>query len=241
MRNLDECKAEVFRRSEERIKKRKKAKKYVLVFGMTFAFCITTVLVLVRSGVLNQGYETGANDNQLVKVEEIPNPDTAQDSNETKNPGAIQDSNDMPNQDAQDEQESTECVYEQAEIVKSYGEPQMESHIVTDETQVAELSELIQSIFDNEEGVLREEMQDDFDTIMYQNGNQNSNQDDSYDLSSGSPLKNTDYVIFFKIQKGKYQVYVLKCGVLLDLTKEKALVLTEEELSDLKAAMGVDE
>lgn len=45
MRNLEDCKAEVFRRSEERIKERKKARKRVL------ACCIPLCLLLVAGGL----------------------------------------------------------------------------------------------------------------------------------------------------------------------------------------------
>lgn len=224
MRNLEECKAEVFCRSEERIKKRKKAQKYMLAFGSTFALCVTVCSVLVMSGVLNQGHDTAENDQQMIKEDEITNPDN------------IQDSDDRPNQDVQDVQENMDCVYVQAEIVEAYGRPQMEIHKVTDEIQVAELSEMIQSILDNEEGVLREETQD-FDTILSENENQDSNEDALNELSSGGPLRNTDYVISFKSEDGKFWYYALKGSVLLDLTEKKALALTAEELSDLIAAM----
>lgn len=221
MRNLGECKAEVFRRSEERIKKRRKNR---LALGSTLALCVSVCSLLVMSGALNQGHETGDVDQQLTQ-EDIQNPDNVRDSN-------------MANQEVQ---ESTDCVYAQVEIVEAYGRPQMEIHTVTDEIQVTELAGLIQSIFDNEEDVLREEMQDDFEAFFYQNGNQNSNEDALNDLSSGGTLRNTDYVIRFKSEDGKFWNYALKNGVLLDFTKEKVLILTEEELSDLIAAMGMED
>ena len=45
MRNLEDCKAEIFRRSEERIKERKRARKRVL------ACCIPLCLLLVAGGL----------------------------------------------------------------------------------------------------------------------------------------------------------------------------------------------
>ena len=226
MRNLDECKAEVYRRSEERIKKRKKHR---LALGTTFVMGITVCSVLAKSGILNLSSENAEFDNQLVWEDEIPNQDQILDANDTQN------------QDTQEVQESTECSYVEVEIVTAYGKPQMESHVVNDKTQVVELFELIQSIFDNEEDVLREEMQDDFEAFFYQNGNQNSNEDALNDLSSGGTLRNTDYVIRFKSEDGMFWNYALKNGVLLDFTKEKVLILTEEELSDLIAAMGMED
>ncbi len=223
MRNLDECKAEVFRRSEERIRKRKKTQKYMLALGSTFAFCATVCSVLVVSGILNMGYETAEKDNQMLWEDEIPNTDN------------IQDTNDMPNSDVQDVLESTGCLYVQVDV-ETYGESHMNSHTVTDETQVAGLFEMIQNIFDNEDAVLREESPD-FETIMYQNGNQ----DDSNDLSGGSSFKNMEYVIRFKTSNETYQIYLLNRGVLLDFTKKKALVLTGEELLDLKTAIAMEE
>ena len=235
MRNLEECKAEVFRRSEERIKKRKKN---VLALGSTFVICFMACFMIEKSGLLNMGQETAEQDNQLMDIEDIQNPNSMEDSSNASNQDNILDSDDTTNQEAQ---ESTECPYVQAEIVKAYWTPQMESYLVTDETKVAELYEVIQSIFNNEEGVLREEIQDDFESILYQNENQNDAEEGIYELSSGGLLRNTDYAISFKIQVGKYHTYALKSNVLLDFTKEKALILTEKELSDLKAAMGVDE
>ena len=222
MRTLDECRAEVFRRSEERIKKRRKNR---LALGSTLALCATVCSVLVMSGVLSQGQEMGDVDQQLSQ-EDIQNPDNALDFN------------DVPNQDVQETQDGTECVYVQVEIVEAYFRPQMEIHKITDKIQVEELSDLIQDILDNEEGVLREETED-FDAILSQNENQDSNEDDSYELSSGGVLRNTDYVISFKSEDGKFCNYALKGRVLLDFTKKKALALTKEKLSDLIATMGV--
>jgi len=94
---------------------------------------------------------------------------------------------------------------------------------------------MIQGIFENEDGVVREEASD-INSILSQNGNQ----DDSNDFSSESLFRNMEYVIRFQTSNGTCQIYALNRGVLLDFTKEEALVLTQEELLDLKAAMGVE-
>ena len=202
MRTLEECRAEVFRRSEERIKKRRKNR---LALGSALALCTTVCSVLVMSGALSQGQEMGNVDQQLSQ-EDIQNPDNVLDFN-----------------DVQETQDGTECVYVQVEIVEAYFRPQMEIHKITDKIQVAELSDLIQDILDNEEGVLREETED-FDAILSQNENQDSNEDDSYELSSGGVLRNTDYVISFRSEDGKFCNYALKGRVFLDFTEKKALV-----------------
>jgi len=46
MRNLDECKAEVFRRSHERIKKRQRNKKRILTFCIPLFLCIAVYMVV---------------------------------------------------------------------------------------------------------------------------------------------------------------------------------------------------
>ena len=50
MRNLQECQAEVFRRSEQRIKERKKRRKHLLMLCIPLVLCLTTVSGLLLSG-----------------------------------------------------------------------------------------------------------------------------------------------------------------------------------------------
>ena len=50
MRNLKECQAEVFRRSEQRINERKKRRKHLLMLCIPLVLCLTTVSGLLLSG-----------------------------------------------------------------------------------------------------------------------------------------------------------------------------------------------
>lgn len=50
MRNLNECQAEVFRRSEKRIKARKKRRNHVLMTCVPLALCVSVLAVFVLSG-----------------------------------------------------------------------------------------------------------------------------------------------------------------------------------------------
>lgn len=50
MRNLKECQAEVFRRSEQRINERKKRRKHLLMLCIPLVLCLTAVSGLLLSG-----------------------------------------------------------------------------------------------------------------------------------------------------------------------------------------------
>lgn len=51
MRSLQECQAEVFRRSEKRIKERKKRRKHILMLCIPLVLCLTTIGSFLLSGV----------------------------------------------------------------------------------------------------------------------------------------------------------------------------------------------
>lgn len=58
MRNLDECRAEVFRRSEARIKARKERRNAILTACVPVALCVTLLWLVKQPGVANE--TTGA-------------------------------------------------------------------------------------------------------------------------------------------------------------------------------------
>lgn len=51
MRNLNECQAEVFRRSDKRIKARKKCRNHVLMTCVPLALCVSVLTVFMLTGV----------------------------------------------------------------------------------------------------------------------------------------------------------------------------------------------
>lgn len=195
MRELNECKAEVFRRSENRIKERRKNRNRVLACCISLCLIITLCSVTIFPAMIPAGTENASGD-----------------ANELQIQGSIV------------------CTYTEAEI-QDAGQFPEHYEKVTDKVAVTNIFCAVHVLFPDADDAnrYREEASDI----------ENSNREDLQVADTAG--EQSGYLITFSDEDGNQTVYNLNGDVLLNMNTGETVYLTDAQVAELKAALGISE
>lgn len=220
MRNLEECKVEVFRRSKERIKTRKKMKQRVTVCCASLCILLVAGVALQRFGPVDELFmihSDGAVESvapEYASVRSTKDGSSYQLHYRTSDKEAAKSSYDVLAQFFGDEVTTEQNISKgEAEGDVLFGNPTGE--------------EADFSITDGKDPLIRDTIKDD---IKYK-----------LNAACGSTEQATIYEFIFRIEEGEKAVFRLIGNELTDKTNDRKIVLTEEQLSALKTQFEITE
>lgn len=195
MREINECTAEVFRRSEKRIKERKRNRNRILALCIPLCLIITVWSVMILPAMLPAGKDNAA--------EGMMN-DTA----------------------AEDSMGSILCSYTEVEI-QGEGESPEHYEKITDKVEVTKIFSAVHIHFPEKDDTVQDGMKPDGEAAE-----DNGDKIDSTNRTSG-------YVITFSDADGNQTVYNLSGNDLLNVNTDETVTLTEDQVAELKVALGL--
>ena len=209
MRNFDERKAEIFRRSENRIKKRKKNRKRILTLCIPLGLCIAILSVLyLPDMMITRNKNNNAADMDTVDVlEDISGFafTSLEITNNIASSGNSKTENDISN---------IENIYN---IIQS-------SFVSKDESQ--------DDVYDQYADVHKGESSNKYDA----NDEKHSSANQSGSTSQNH-TKELCYTIAFNADNGTQTVYTLDGNILTNQITKQAVTLTDSQLSKLQMAL----
>lgn len=195
MRELNECKAEVFRRSEKRIKERKRIRNRIFACCIPLCFCIALTVALLPPMIPTTDYYDGV-------------------------AGC-----DACNKDEYDAVNSIFCSYVEVEI-QTVGESQEHYLKITDKPAVDKIFSAIYDLYNVDVNTAKYEVE---------------SKDCEYGHKSDSAGEPSCYSITLTTADGSGTTYVLSGNELTDTSTDQILILTDLQLAELKAVLGITE
>ena len=196
MRNFEERKAEVFRRSENRIKERKRNRNRILALCIPLCLILTVWSVMILPAMLPAKMDNAAEEN-------------------------IEFNGSMNDTDGAEGKH----IYLSVEVKGNNSDFYAE---ITDASSVTGVYENIFLAFENQgtgnglSGVTQEGTSDD------ESKDSANNSKDSY-----------SYAITMNAADGSNRIYILDDNTLKDVSLDSTIILTDEQLGDLKQALGL--
>ncbi len=185
MREIDECKAEVFRRSEKRIKERKKKRNHILSLCIPLCLVVTVWSVMIMPAMMPK--------KAVKNVAEVVIEDCT-----TSN--------------------SYVCPYTEV-MIRNADSSNVGSQSVTDKVKVARIFETISALNESADGGLTAD-------------------EDAADQNEST--KNlTGYIITFVTEDGSEKVYALDNNELFNVDENTRIILTDSQLEELSALLGI--
>lgn len=198
MRELNECKSEVFRRSENRIRERRMKRKRVFALCIPLVLCMTVCSVMILPVMMPAKF---AND---AVVE------------------------DMVEEDASG---SYDCSYTEV-VIRNTEDPCADSQKITDMAEINKIFSAIYNLYGNADsagGVLFEADADDMQV--------GESSEQARELSS----RRNGCVIIFRTEEGSENAYTLDGNELLNVNENTKMTLTDSQIAELKAVLGISE
>lgn len=219
MRKLEDCKAEIFRRSEERIKERKRNRNRV------FAWCISLCLLLVVGGIYVGPRLQPVDELAGMNAEDCAIPDRVL--------GGVQDYAEVNVEETGDTTTGSELAgnsvyYTFVEVTDKTGTAEV-SWQITDTEKVDSLCDFMRMYWDM--SVAKETVSTDISEAII------NELKAKYKLEE----KAADYKLVFCSSVGDEVVFRLCGNVLYDDRYDCAVALTEESLAVLKLRLGLTE
>lgn len=192
MRDLNECQAEVFRRSETRIKERRKARNRILALCIPLCLIVTVWSVMILPTML-----------------------PARESSDNAAEGIVEEN-----------VGSIVCSYTEVEIQNVSKFPEHYEKL-TDKIAVTKIFSSIHSLFVGVDGA-----------DHAGGGLPDADGDDNQTGNTSNP---TGYMITFSTEDGSQTVYNLNDNTLLNMMTNETVILTDTQVAELKAALGISE
>lgn len=213
MREINECTAEVFRRSEKRIKERRKKRNRFL------ALCIPLCLIVVVWSVMILP-------KMMPSAMDKYNAEMSAASNSSG--GAYEmfgdaDSNDTAAEMTGNSAQSLPCPYTAAEIQGTDIFPEYYAK-ATDKVAVTIIFNAIHSLYD-------------VDGADQSNGE--SFEDNVYDSQTSSTSQLKGYTIIFTTEEGSQAVYNLSENILLNVKTNETVILSDIQAAELMTVLGI--
>jgi len=219
MRDLEECKAEVFRRSKERIKARKKMKQRTVICCASLCVVLVVGMILPKLGPVDElfGIErdgaVGSMASEYASVRSTKDGSSYQLHYRTSDKEMAQGSYDV--------------------VVGFFeGEFTAKDDVAEDTAKDYELGGCAESEELDRDMTGTEGKDTTTGEIKYQ---MNAN------ATCGSAGQATIYEVIFRIEEGEAAVFRLSGNELTDVTNNRKIVLTEEQLSTLKTQFEITE
>lgn len=195
MKNFEQRKAEVFRRSEDRIKERKRKRNRIIAVCIPAFICITALSAAIFPEIKPIGKDFALEDNY----------------------GTIE------NEIAMD---GIFCSYTEVEVKSN---DNSHNQRFADRVQVAQIFSCVQTLYNADDSA-----SDADDSIKQSTETKDENKSSADSLNLG-------YTLTFITEDGSKTVYTLKGNTLKENSTNQTLTLTESQLSELKAVLGLSE
>lgn len=196
MRNFEERKAEVFRRSENRIKERKRNRNRIMALCIPLCLILTVWSVMILPAMLPAGKDAGAEQDMELN-------------------GSINDSDGA----------EAKHIYLSVEVKDNDSDFYSE---ITDASGVTGVYEKVFLAFEDQDAG------NDMSGVI-----QESTSDDESKESTNNSKDSHSYTITMNAADGSNRIYLLDNNILKDITFNKTTILNDEQLANLKLALGL--
>lgn len=197
MREIRECTAEVFRRSEKRIQARKRKRNRVLLCGGAMLICLTVLSVSLFPALRPMEKNFAVQENMGLPAE---NPETA----------------------------TAPASYVRLEIQEN-GQYYA---LVEEGTEVSHIYRRVEALLDPTAGQ---------DEIALPESLPGATVEDYCSATQGAPEEALDYAMTFSTAEGSTLTYRLTGNRLINASTEQSVVLSDNQLAELKEALGIPE
>lgn len=189
MRELTECKAEIFLRSEKRIKEHRRTRNLIFACFIPLCFCIAVTMALLQPMISTDRYCKADAD---------------------------------CNGEEYDAVNSIFCSYVEVEI-QTVGESTEHYLKITDKPAVDKIFSAIYGLYNVDGSVAKYEVES------------------AYDYKANSSGEPSCYSITLSTAEGVGTTFVLSGNELVDTDTDQILILSDLQLADLKAVIGITE
>ena len=199
MREINECTAEVFRRSENRIKERKRNRNRILALCIPLCLILTVWSVTILPAMLPAKMDNAAEEDIEFN-------------------GSINDSDGA----------EAKHIYVSVDV-KSNGDTVAFHSIITNAAGVTNVYENIFHAFEDNHS----------DNDMIEMPNQDGSISDELKDYDSATKERQSYTITMNAADGSSRIYILDNNTLKDVSLDSTIILTDEQLGNLKQALGL--